>query len=169
MTVKHTQRTVCMPFSIVSLISLGGSECKECTACFRVYGVGGLHWRGWGEEEEEVKNIYGSRMLTTKYPGALSVTNSNKSFSKGTVVNSGGRGFFGLFFHNCLFQINERHLQLVVCKWLSEWRKRKNKRGNEGKKEVSLLLQVVYTNRRKPPLIKPPSQSKGSLSDCFDL
>lgn len=44
--------------------------------------------KGW-EEDEEVENIFGSGMLTTKYPGAVSGTNSNKSFSKGTVVNSG--------------------------------------------------------------------------------
>lgn len=70
--------------------------------CFQAGGVGGLCWRGWGEDEE-VKNIYGSGMLTTKYPGALSVTNSNKSFSKRTVVNSKGRGFFFLFFFLSFF------------------------------------------------------------------
>lgn len=76
--------------------------------CFQVDGVGGLCWRGWGEEEE-VKNIYVSGMLTTKYPGALSVTNSNKSFSKGTVVNSRGRGFFFLsfFFSTAYFRLTK--------------------------------------------------------------
>lgn len=43
-------------------------------------------------KERMLKNkkvhIFGSRTLKTEYPGAVSGTNFNKSFSKGTVVNS---------------------------------------------------------------------------------
>lgn len=53
-----------------------------------------------------VKNIFGSGMLTTKYPGAVSGTNSNKSISKGTVVN--GRGSLQPSISE------ERHLQLMI-------------------------------------------------------
>lgn len=40
-------------------------------------------WRGWGGGQKHFR-IW---LLTTKYPGAVSGTNSNKSFSNGTVVN----------------------------------------------------------------------------------
>lgn len=83
--------------------------------------------KGWEEEGEEVKNIFRSRTLTTKYPGAVSGTNSNKSFSKGTVVNS--RHFFLFFFLQ--LPISEKWKapsahRLQMARWTK--RKRKNKR-----------------------------------------
>lgn len=100
--------------------------------------------RGWEEEEEEVKNIFGSGMLTTKYPGAVSGTNSNKSFSKGTVVNS------RRLFCNCLFQRNERHLQHEVYNWLSGQREKER---TKEKKKSSLFgfseFSKYFNNKEK--------------------
>lgn len=62
---------------------------------------------------------FGSGMEKTEYPGAVSKTNSKKSFSKETVVNSRQ-----IFFCSCRFQRKERHLQREVCFWLSGQRKR---------------------------------------------
>lgn len=68
------------PFNTVSLVFLDrGSN----TAFSDLWCRCAVLENGW----KEVKNIFGSGMLTTKYPGAVSGTNSNKSFSKGTVVN----------------------------------------------------------------------------------
>lgn len=103
--------------------------------------------KGWEEEEEEVKNLFGSWMLTTKYPGAVSGTNSNKSFSKGTVVNS--RIFF--FFPFLQLPISEkrkapsaRGLQMAL--WTK--RKRKNKRTKPFSSYLSLLLRTISKTKK---------------------
>lgn len=107
--------------------------------CFRVVQVCSV--RGGGE------NGFGSGMLTTKYPGAVSGTNSNKSFSKGTVVNS-------RVSCNCLFQRKERHLQLMLYKYLSGQREKKNKRNK------TIFL---------PTLASPNFQTISKTKKTFDL
>lgn len=93
--------------------------------------------KGW--EKKEVKNIFGSGMLTTKYPGAVSGTNSNKSFSKRTVVNSRYFFFFQLPISEKLKAPSAHGVQMAL------WTKRKRK--NKGTQPFSLyfplLLQTI--------------------------
>lgn len=74
-------------FSPVSLILTDQSSNRGYSMCFQSV-AGDLWWR----RKKGKTNTFESGMLTTKYLGAVSETNSSKSFSKGTVVNS--RQFF---------------------------------------------------------------------------
>lgn len=105
----------------LSLVFLDQGSNGTYSVCFQMCGAGVLE-RG-REEEEEVKDIFfGSGMLTTKYPGAVSGTNSNKSFSKGTVVNS------RVFFFCAYFRKRKAPSAHVLQMALWTKRKRKNKR-----------------------------------------
>lgn len=74
-------------FSPVSLILTDQSSNRGYSMCSQSV-AGDLWWR----RKKGKTNTFESGMLTTKYLGAVSETNSSKSFSKGTVVNS--RQFF---------------------------------------------------------------------------
>lgn len=89
MTVKkhNVQYKENISFSPVSLILTDQSSNRGYSMCFQSV-AGDLWWR----RKKGKTNTFESGMLTTKYLGAVSETNSSKSFSKGTVVNS--RQFF---------------------------------------------------------------------------
>lgn len=80
------------------------------------------------------------------------------------------------FFCNCLFQRNERHLQLMLYKWLSGQREkeRKNKKKQEHFFSSLCLLWILqlFQYQRKTLDQDPAStitNKKGIPSDCFDL
>lgn len=82
--------------------------------------------KGW----KEVKKNFRSGMLTTKYPGAVSGTNSNKSFSKGTVVNSGV--FLFHFSPNACF----REMKGIFTSWST--------RGDTKNKRIKAIFLSVF-------------------------
>lgn len=153
MIVENTWRTVCRKLFIQHCgVSRPGFK-QELLCVFSHPWLQVCYARDGFGRRRRSKTFFGSGTLTTKYPGAVSGTNSNKSFSKRTVVNS--RGF--CFFCNCLFQRNERHLQLMLCKWLSGQREKewKNKKKQE---HFSLHFASFefsnYFNTKEKPLIK---------------
>lgn len=99
------------------------------------------------------KTFFGSGTLTTKYPGAVSGTNSNKSFSKRTVVNS--RGFF--FFVTAYFRGMKGTFSSCSTNGSLDKEKRKEKT-KRNKSIFSLHFASCefsnYFNTKEKPLIK---------------
>lgn len=99
------------------------------------------------------KTFFGSGTLTIKYPGAVSGTNSNKSLSKRTVVNS--RGFF--FFVTAYFRGMKGTFSSCSTNGSLDKEKRKEKT-KRNKSIFSLHFASSefsnYFNTKEKPLIK---------------
>lgn len=127
-----------------------------------------------GGEGGRGQNIFGSGMLTTKYPEAVSGTNSNKSFSKGTVVNSRGFFLFSFFFGNCLFFFRET--KGTFSQWPTNGSLDKEKKKKEQRKQnhfsyfgISKFSISIRPKTFDQIPVSTITHKTANPSDCFDL